>query len=151
MREHAQCNDALMRVGRGERRSILAAEAHARKTGAWGSWETIRFPPGTVGHGWAAEITIAHKNRVFSVLERDAGNGVTHFAVTSLSLVRPTWWEMQRIKDELAGAERTAVEVYPPRAEIVDEADMFHIWILASPLAFGLCRTNQEATDEPAR
>lgn len=63
---------------------------------------------------------------------------MTHLAIASLSGERPTWWEMQRIKDELAGPDAMAVEVYPPAAEVVDEADMFHIWVLPQPLTFGL-------------
>lgn len=58
--------------------------------------------------------------------------------MASLSAIRPSWWEMQRIKDELAGKGCTAVEVYPPADEVVDDADMFHIWVLPEPLAFSL-------------
>lgn len=131
-------NDVLSLVSRNERRRLLCAEAWARKSGEWGEWETLTFPAGTVGKGWSYDITIAHKNHVFSVLRRDAGGGVTHLAISSLSGERPTWWEMQRIKNELAGPDATAVEVYPPAAEVVDEADMFHIWVLPQPLTFGL-------------
>lgn len=45
---------------------------------------------------------------------------------------------MQRIKDELAGVDATAIEVYPPKAEVIDQADMFHIWVLPGKLPFGL-------------
>ena len=76
------------------------------------------------------------RNKVFSVLVRDCGCTI-HLAIASLSGDRPTWHEMQRIKDDLAGAHATAVEVYPPRAEVVDQADMFHLW-LVSDLPFSL-------------
>ena len=45
---------------------------------------------------------------------------------------------MQRIKDEIAGQDATAVEVYPPHSEIVDQADMYHLWVLPEPLPFSL-------------
>ena len=32
----------------------------------------------------------------------------------------------------------TAVEVYPPSDQVVDGADMFHIWVLPEPLPFSL-------------
>lgn len=131
-------HDVLNTVSRGERRRLLDNEAAARRTGEWGAWESITFPRGTVGNGWAADFECAHKNRVFSVLERTLPSGVRHLAVTSLSQIRPTWHEMQRIKDEIAGPAATAVEVYPPHDQIVDDADMYHIWILPEPLAFGL-------------
>jgi len=47
---------------------------------------------------------------------------------------------MQRIKDELAGHDRTGVEVYPPHDEIVDQADMYHLWVLPEPLPFTLVK-----------
>lgn len=127
-------------VSRNERRCILAAADRARKSGDWGEWEKLTFPRYSVNQveGWAAEITTAYRNRVFSVLWRDVPGNIVHLAVTSLSEIRPSWPEMQRIKDELAGEGATAVEVYPPRAEIVDQANMYHIWVLPNGLPFSL-------------
>lgn len=131
-------HDVLKRCSRQERRLLLRAEERARRTGDWGEWETLTFPRGSAGDGWAADFTVAHRNRVFSVLDRTLGNGVRHLAVSSLSQERPTWWEMQRIKCDLSGKQSTAVEVYPPSDQVVDGADMFHIWVLPEPLSFGL-------------
>lgn len=131
-------NDALRHLDRAARRSLLKAEAKAREVGDWGAWEVVKFPRGSVGRGWSAELTTAHKNRVFCVFDRTLSDGVRHLAVSSLSGIRPSWHEMQRIKDDLAGHDATAVEVYPPRSQIVDEADMFHIWVLPQPLTFSL-------------
>lgn len=126
---------------RHERRYLLAKEERARKLGKWGKWTVKHFPKGSVSpnpHGWAYQFEIAHVNDVFSVLDRWLPNGVRHLAITSLSQVRPTWLEMQRIKDEIAGPNATAVEVYPPHTEIVDDADMYHLWVLNGPLDFSL-------------
>lgn len=132
-------HDILTTVSRNERRRLLAAEERARKSGVWGAWETLTFPRGsTGGSGWAAEFMTAHRNRVFSVLDRTLTDGVRHLAISSLSQIRPTWWEMQRIKNELAGENATAVEVYPPQYQVVDGADMFHLWVLVEALPFGL-------------
>lgn len=133
-------HDVLAQVPRHERRFLLKCEERARKSGQWGVWETIHFPRGSAGDGWVRDFDTAHRNAVFSVLDRTLPNGVRHLAVSSLSQIRPSWWEMQRIKDDLAGPEATAVEVYPPRDEVVDGADMFHIWVLPQPLPFGLAR-----------
>lgn len=131
--------DPIMRLPRHQRRQILTEEKRNRKAGTWGAWETITFPPRSVfPTGWAACFTKAHKNRVFSVLDRYDASGVRHLAVSSLSGERPTWPEMQRIKDELAGPDATAVEVYPPKNEVVDDADMFHLWVLPGDLNFSL-------------
>lgn len=131
-------HDVLANVSRQERRFLLKREERARKSGEWGAWETLTFPRGSAGGGFAADFTIAHRNTVFSVLDRTLTNGVRHLAVSSLSQERPTWWEMQRIKNELAGTTLTAVEVYPPQKQVVDGANMFHIWVLNEPLPFGL-------------
>jgi hypothetical protein len=146
-------NPALIHVDRATRRNLLSAEAKNREAGTWGEWETLTFPRGSVGKTWAADFTTAHKNKVFSVLDRTLANGVRHLAVSSLSGIRPGWREMQRIKDDLAGCDKTAVEVYPPATEIVDQADMFHIWVLTAPLDFSLSerRILELARIEPNR
>lgn len=132
-------NPALKGVPKKEMAVLLARERMRRKSGEWGKWETVHFLPGQISTGgWAAYVTTAHRNRVFSVLDRQAEMGVRHLAVSSLTGDRPTWPEMQRIKDEIAGRDATAIEVYPPHDQIVDGADMFHIWVLRGRLPFGL-------------
>lgn len=39
------------------------------------------------------------------------------------------WREKQRIKNEIFGEDRFAVEVYPSVEELVDQANMYHIWV----------------------
>lgn len=131
---------ALDTFPRNERRMILKTASKARASGLWGEWEAVELPNGIAPGGWLKEIRRAHRNKVFSVLERPLASGVVHLAVTSLSEIRPSWWEMQRIKCELAGEQATAVEVYPPSDEVVDEANMFHIWVLPEALPFSLFR-----------
>jgi len=41
-----------------------------------------------------------------------------------------TWRMKQRIKNEVFGAERSALEAYPPESELIDAADMFWLWVL---------------------
>lgn len=52
------------------------------------------------------------------------------------------WADKQRIKDELLGPERVAIEVYPARGDLVDQAPIYHLWILPKgfELPFGLHR-----------
>lgn len=130
-------NPVIQHLPRCERKKITRKERARREAGEWGPWETIPLPNGTGGDGWNKEVRFAHKNSVFCVLERPVEGSVVHLAVSSLSGVRPTWYEMQRIKNELAGAEATAIEIYPPEAEVVDGADMFHLWLVGS-LPFSL-------------
>lgn len=40
------------------------------------------------------------------------------------------WREMQHIKNEIFGHEATAIEYYPPTSELVDQANIYWLWIL---------------------
>lgn len=50
------------------------------------------------------------------------------------------WSHLQRLKDELCGPERVAVEVFPPVSQLVDDANCRHLWVLPDgfQLPFGL-------------
>ena len=118
-------------------RHIINAEDQRRKSGNWGEWETINLTePKSFGH--VGTFQIVHRNKVFAVLDRMDFSGARHLAISSLSGIRPSWKEAQRIKDELAGELKTAVEVYPPRPEIVDQANMYHLWVMPGSLPFSL-------------
>lgn len=55
---------------------------------------------------------------------------VTHIAIRNRegSTARP-WSDYQRIKTELFGPERLALELYPPASQLLDEANLYHLWI----------------------
>lgn len=133
-------NPIAMGLSRNERRRLLEAERRVRASKKWPAWWVEYFPLGSAGTGWASEFSEAHVNGVFSVLDRTLPDGTRHLMVTSLSGIRPTWSEMQRIKNDIAGAGATAVEVYPPEAEVVDEVDAYHLWVLPARLPFSLKR-----------
>ncbi len=40
------------------------------------------------------------------------------------------WPDLQRIKNEIAGADREAVQVFPRSREVVDSANMAHLWLV---------------------
>jgi len=40
------------------------------------------------------------------------------------------WRHFQRIKNEIAGMEREAIEIYPKESSLVDEANTYHLWVL---------------------
>jgi len=51
-----------------------------------------------------------------------------------------SWSDLQRIKNELIGNDRMAVEVYPREEDLVDSANMYHLWVFPEEmtLKFGL-------------
>lgn len=40
------------------------------------------------------------------------------------------WWALQLIKNEVAGEDAIAIEVYPPHGEVIDELNMRHLWVV---------------------
>lgn len=52
-----------------------------------------------------------------------------------------TWDELQAIKLELGYFSEDAVEVYPPATDVVNVANMRHLWILTEPLPFAWRRS----------
>jgi hypothetical protein len=40
------------------------------------------------------------------------------------------WRHFQRIKNEMAGKEREAVEIFPPESQLVDTSNQYHLWVL---------------------
>lgn len=47
-----------------------------------------------------------------------------------------TWDELQQIKRECGYGDADAVEVYPSDVDVVNVANMRHLWIMAEPLQF---------------
>lgn len=47
-----------------------------------------------------------------------------------------SWDELQGIKDALGFHDRDAVEIYPKRADVVNVANMRHLWLLSDELPF---------------
>lgn len=48
------------------------------------------------------------------------------------------WRDLQRIKNEMIGADREAVEIYPKEARLVDTCNQYHLWcFLDAEIPFG--------------
>jgi hypothetical protein len=62
------------------------------------------------------------------------------------------WRHFQRIKNEIVGDEREAVEIYPKESQLVDEANTYHLWVLAEAdtLPFGFKGERMVSTPEVA-
>lgn len=61
------------------------------------------------------------------------------------------WRHFQAIKNEVAGREREAIEIFPPESNLVDAANEYHLWVLPpdqmSPLGFAGSRALHEPVD----
>lgn len=102
---------------------------------SWGPWQG-GLVHATLG-GQKSDIWALYQNDLFIVtctrFQCDLG-AMVHMVMRLKPGATPlsglTWATKQRIKDELVGAERMAVEVFPARAELVDQADAYHLWVL---------------------
>lgn len=66
---------------------------------------------------------------------------VTHLWIRTLVGDMPrSWRDLQTIKEQIVGPHRVAVEVFPAIGELVDQADMAHLWVYPEDtvLPFGL-------------
>jgi hypothetical protein len=50
-----------------------------------------------------------------------------------------SWDDLQRLKRECGFGDRDAVEVFPSDRDVVNVANMRHLWVLSSPLTFKWC------------
>ena len=110
------------------------------------NWQRVPAP-NTVGakvHGWVREMNEAYKdiNGQYAVLVRtiDTKLGkVKHAAIRNIDSTDIPWNEKQRIKNELFGEEKQAIEFFPKQSELIDEANMYHIWVFEEKeLCFGI-------------
>lgn len=51
-----------------------------------------------------------------------------------------TWEELMQIKRECGFGDRQAVEIYPPDKDVVNVANMRHLWVFFAPISLGWTR-----------
>jgi hypothetical protein len=118
-------------------RQMIEAEGRMRarmaKTGNWPPWEISLIPRNAIrSSGWASEMTTIAENKLYAVLMRTITTKrgcITHLAIRSYWGNEVPWSAKQRIKNELIGAERHAVEVFPAQSQLIDAANMYHLWV----------------------
>lgn len=109
---------------------------------SWGEWEwrnhLVDHPAATPG------LTKCCLNQKYSVqfFEKLTTWGIVEHLIIRRHDTKAihSWYDLQRIKNELCGGDRTAIEVYPPESQLIDDANLYHLWVLPSgaDLPFGL-------------
>jgi hypothetical protein len=84
-----------------------------------------------------------YRSRHFFVQAYDEPGGVVRLSVCRTALTGAgdwlgdiTWEEMQWVKDTVGYAAFDAVEVYPSTLDVVNVANMRHLWVLPESLPF---------------
>jgi len=111
----------------------------------WGPWEdrshTLRYHP-------LREIYKAVVNRIYSVQfskEQSDWGEIIHLWIRRHDNQDIPWRDKMKIKESLMGVKRFAIEVFPPNDKLIDQADMYHIYVLpvGFELPFGLHLTQK--------
>jgi len=125
------------------RRAVLA-EQNRSQPAALAPIPRDQWPPQRPGAPFPIE---AFRSREFLVQIFDEPSGlrmsVNRTALKGFRDGQPLWrdgisWdELQRLKAEAGYADRWAVECYPPESEIVNVANLRHLWLLPEAPAYG--------------
>jgi len=100
------------------------------------------------GTGWTRDVRAIYRSApLWAVLLRPvkvkldgADDVVLHLSITNALALDVTWAQKQRIKNEIVGGDRLAVEVFPTMDRLVDAAPAYHLWVYPAGymLPFGL-------------
>lgn len=129
--------NAIQQLPRAQRR---AADAYMRAENAkWpevlAHWPRSEWPEHIKG---APGVIAVYRSRGFLVQIFDAPEP----AISRMSVLRTsiktngdwqeniTWEELQRLKREAGYGDWDAVEIYPPDADVVNVANLRHLWLL---------------------
>jgi hypothetical protein len=93
----------------------------------------------------------AFGNRLYdgAVLTFEDGSMHLSFKRKDRSAIRD-WRHFQAIKNEVAGPEREAIEIFPAESELMDAANEYHLWVLPANMQSPLGLTGRgllDATD----
>lgn len=91
------------------------------------------------------EVEVWMNDRYTVIVERRPNGSVDHLSIRRNDRKADIpWRHMQRMKNELAGAETEAFELYPAESRLMDTANQYWLWCLPPgqrlPLGFNLGR-----------
>lgn len=80
-------------------------------------------------------------NDLYTVIVHEMEGGITHLSIRRNDRAAARdWRHFQQIKNQLCGAEREGLELYPAESRVVDTVNQFHLWVLPAgqtvPLGF---------------
>lgn len=126
-------------MNRQQRRAAVSVARKADRVGEWGRWEerpaavaSPLAPPGLS----RAFLNAVYSVQVFGELDTPLGPAVPVGVRRHDGAAVRRWHDLQRIKSELFGADRVAVEVYPAEADLSDAANMYWLWVLPAGVRF---------------
>lgn len=89
-----------------------------------------------------------------AVIEATDMNGFGGIEIMHLSIKRidkqpiHDWRDLQEIKNQIAGPEREAIEIYPAESRVMDTANQYHLWVFPEGYAIPIGWTERHVTNE---
>ncbi|MDD2979557.1 MAG: hypothetical protein PHN80_06240 [Hespellia sp.] len=121
-----------------------------------GNWKRELSPKDLAyGDGWCGDMDRCFRQGgkyvVLSRMIMTTVGEVEHLAIRNKDNTDIPWAEKYRIKNELIGKNRTAIEVFPDADRLIDAAGMYHLWVLPEgfEMPFGIHKNDVET--EPIR
>lgn len=118
------------------RRDVRASKAVGRRKMKLG-WTP--FEPGPMPTSVKHAVGSVHNSQYVVIIARVP----TSIGIVDRMIIRRNdgstrvpWAHKQRIKNEVFGKGRTAVEVFPSERDLVDDANCYHLWVL--PVGYDL-------------
>ncbi len=70
-------------------------------------------------------------NDLYVVIAKTLPQGATHLSIRRVDRKAcRDWRHFQQIKNQLCGAEREGLELYPAESRLVDGANQYHLWVM---------------------
>jgi len=83
------------------------------------------------------------RNNKFAAQVFQEANGILRISINKATVIKTgdwldgfTWDELQNIKSVIGYGHRQAIEFYPQDSEVVNVANIRHLWVLPEPLPF---------------
>lgn len=117
---------------RHERRQLMALTKKTMRAGHWGEWEHRFGAHNPIPNEMlsAVGITDGWCNNIFAVQLYKVYGCWDRVMIHKHDSTRVVWAEMQRIKNELFGEDRIAIEVLPRQSDVVDSANMYWFFLV---------------------
>lgn len=118
---------------------------------------TRELSPRDVGYGtgWCNDLDRSYKSGgkyiVMTRLINTSWGVVEHAFIRNKDNTDISWAEKQKIKNELFGKNRTAIEVFPADNRLIDHAGAYHLWVLPENMALPFGIHPDDTKTEPVR
>ncbi len=118
------------KANREHRRAMLKMHKKNHKHNIWGEWEHRINIDTELGEDRPKGLINAWLNNIYGVQEYQGYPWPKIIIGRHDKKTNVTWSELQRIKNEIFGAERMAIQIFPKASELVDVANMYWMFLI---------------------